>query len=559
MAAQTAGAAALVPGLVTGPLASRVLRGFEAATVTADEGRARREHMERLCLQNECVQEDVDLDEALDMPRGSPLWRRVLRRSHSLLSNIVLSERPVPDDIFENMKVDARSWVETHTRASEYRSVVRPDGESVSLKYLLLKPGRLFKLYDAECQGEGLGRTMFLKQIRDSDEFTNQQWYTSHDSGEGVMDRIGEMQAPVNKFAKHLKNWGHQTRRFEDRIATLEPGTLLLVMDFKEKTRKGKSVAELQMDYFGGEYLSLMGVVVFYVEDGVTKRKNIMICSADGNQDTDWAAKAMDIALPMILALAPEDGVVLEMWKDSGPHYHNNIFLNKLKLILEAQPKILRINDEYFEPGEAKSVADQFFACVGSEIESWISLGNDLNTFGDLQRVLGQMSNTTAFELDIDRDQFTAEYEAHVGMSKYLSYTISRPDFKWRARELTCAGPEVVLRGTAVTRDKKLDKGAALDLLAKSLARTTAVYGGASNILHKLIDSKKGGVRATNAGYTAPAGKANDAGAALVALLEAHFRAVYPVSHQEALRASSNPRLPASWAAFLVKAEQRMP
>eukprot|EP00628_Pelagophyceae_sp_CCMP2097_P029614 CAMPEP_0184187226 /NCGR_PEP_ID=MMETSP0976-20121227/823_1 /TAXON_ID=483370 /ORGANISM="non described non described, Strain CCMP2097" /LENGTH=231 /DNA_ID=CAMNT_0026491529 /DNA_START=220 /DNA_END=913 /DNA_ORIENTATION=- len=55
-AAQTAGAAALVPGLVPGPLASRVLRGIEAATVTADEGRARREHMERLCLQNECVQ-----------------------------------------------------------------------------------------------------------------------------------------------------------------------------------------------------------------------------------------------------------------------------------------------------------------------------------------------------------------------------------------------------------------------------------------------------------------------------------------------------------------------
>jgi hypothetical protein len=373
------------------------------------------------------------------------------------------------------------------------------------------------------------------------------------DNGESVEEAIQTLMKPVDTFAKHVRNWAHQTARFDSHIADLRPKTVVIVMDFKEKIRKGKTTVQRQQDYFGGDYMSLMGAVVYYTEGGVSKKKNILFTSEDTNQDTDWVIQALDLVMETILDVAPDD-VELEFWKDSGPHYHNNILLSKFKMLLQDNPKIAQIRDEYFEPGEAKSVVDQLFATVGGEITHYVGLGNQVNSAEDLQCALKELAHTTVLVHEPDRAEYTSSYEFYKGMTKYLSYSIARDDprRKWRARLLTLCGASVVLHGSVITRDKKLSKEESVSLLGASLRRTTDAYNGASDLLTSLVNAKSGGVIENNDGFTVSKGKPNAAGEALVTRLAEHLSSVYP----EDLRAgSSRPRLPTGWVALIIKTE----
>jgi hypothetical protein len=378
-------------------------------------------------------------------------------------------------------------------------------------------------------------------------------------SGPGgvINDRLEEYVAAVRAFERHIQRWGHQTARFEMMKAMLTTSRRLLVVDFKEKMRSGRSTAELQQDYFGGTYMSLLGIIMFYVDEdtGQVCRKNLMVTSNDTKQDTDWFVQCIDVTIGEILDGAP-DGVELVWWGDNGPHFHNNILLAKLRSLLIEHPTIGSIRDEYFEAGEAKGDADQEFAKVSGECKAFIRVGGSIEEPAHLAIVLGKMMGTSPYVLEVDRDKFTSEYTSYAGMSQYSSYCITQDRPVWVARPLTFAGKEVNLHGTLVYREKRASKGEAADLLSGSLARQVGGYGGAAELFADLTNKEAGGVLTKNDAFkTATTGQLNARGEMLVSRLTTHFEKVYSAAVQQRATKGKK-RTPTGMIELLIKAER---
>jgi hypothetical protein len=375
---------------------------------------------------------------------------------------------------------------------------------------------------------------------------------TADDTAAEFAEKLSKLEAEVQTFEGHIVRWGHQTARYEKMVKTLTPGRRVLVVDFKEKMRKGVTTAQRQEDYFGGEYMSLLGIVMYHVEEtGIVQQKNMMVTSNDIKQDTDWFVQAIDLCIDDILEGAPP-GVELVWWGDSGPHFHNNILLHKFKQLLLDYPVIGSIRDEYFEPGEAKAIVDTVFSRVGVECKAYIALGNRVDGPADLAKVLLQMKSTTAQVLDVDRAKFTATYEEYKGMQKYLSYSLLRSNgaraLSWDAQPLTFGGAVTRLVGAEKTREKRLEKGEDSELLLASLRRTTDEYAGAADLASDLLDKKNGGVIKKNDVFKDVSGHMNAAGRVIVARLKTHLEVVYGGS-------AIKTRTPTGFIDLLIKAE----
>ena len=381
------------------------------------------------------------------------------------------------------------------------------------------------------------------------------------DAADAFSEKLTKLLEPVEAYERHVMRWAHQEVRFDVSLSQLTAKKRILVLDFKEKIRKGRSTHERQMDYFGGEYMSLLGIVMYHVDgSGATVQTNYLFASNDTKQDTEWVCQALDVAMPKVLEGAPE-GVVLELWKDSGPHFHNGILLAKLKqILLDKTPLVSAIRDEYGEPGHCKGPADQVFATVGKAIDSYISLGQNVDDAADLAKCLDGMARAFAKAIDIDRGAQLFPYKAFKGINSFLSFVLAGgSDPQWVARPLSYCGESVVMRGKVVLRERQLGRQEASRLLSAGLKRRANDYNGCVDCLGDLLDGRKGGIITKNDAFTnsVPGGpwSLNAEGARLVQKLKFHFETCYSETIRERALGSGSPRSPTGWANLIVKAE----
>eukprot|EP00959_Pyramimonas_sp_CCMP1952_P004907 103063-Pyramimonas_sp.AAC.1 len=120
-----------------------------------------------------------------------------------------------------------------------------------------------------------------------------------------LTQQITRLRVESDKYVQHIKYWGHQAVRFAEELDRVTTTCWLIVIDFKEKLRTKQSAAQRQRDYFGGEYMSLFNVTVYYrTPDGELHKKHLdFINPVHTRQDTFWVESAFCILVEQLNSL----------------------------------------------------------------------------------------------------------------------------------------------------------------------------------------------------------------------------------------------------------------
>lgn len=130
-----------------------------------------------------------------------------------------------------------------------------------------------------------------------------------------------QLRVILRRYSTHRQHYKTQREAFDEMIATLEPGTVLLVCDFQEKFQWGEQ-DEVQSQHWGKEQVTMFPCPIFFVYDGRVWVYSFQILSDDMSQDNAWVqhvlSKLLSNDIPELLrkiGAAPMTRVVI--WSDN--------------------------------------------------------------------------------------------------------------------------------------------------------------------------------------------------------------------------------------------------
>lgn len=292
----------------------------------------------------------------------------------------------------------------------------------------------------------------------------------------------------LDKLTEHLARRAWQNVRYEQHLRLLETysgaggkASIMLIFDFKEKVPAETKLREVQGDYWKNSVVSVLGVTVYWYEDGALRQHYIDLVSADTAQDAAW----MDAALPVIarelLKLFPCGISVVSAWSDNGCHFHNSpIFAESLPAFAKLLGCTLSWN--FFEAGEGKGPCDQHFAVMSHVFAVIVRSRGALRGVEEIQAAINTMANTTALVLTVPRASEPSRGWSYTGITSFKQFILQAvPDGAgvearlaalWHVRSLSGLGSaQPLAAGSWSKRWVRLSDVKTRELLTRALRR----------------------------------------------------------------------------------------
>ncbi len=292
----------------------------------------------------------------------------------------------------------------------------------------------------------------------------------------------------LDKATEHLARRTWQNVRYEQHLALLcnnrivnGKRAIVLVFDFKEKVAAEMLMREKQGDYWKNSVVSVLGVTVYWDDNGTRMSHFIDLVSADTSQDSVW----MDAALPVIAAtlkkMFPEGISTVCAWSDNGCHFHNSsIFASALPAF--AKQLNCGLSWNFFEAGEGKGPCDQHFAVMANTFVMIVRSRSALRGVEQIRDAINTMMNTTALLLTVPRASEPNRGWSYTGITAHKQFVLQtvpegaaddvRLATQWHVRTVCGLDTARALSaGSWSARWVRLDDAKKRELLARALQR----------------------------------------------------------------------------------------
>jgi hypothetical protein len=143
--------------------------------------------------------------------------------------------------------------------------------------------------------------------------------------------KIKNLRENYKDFSEHQTAKTLQWEAFTAEVNTLQPGKILLVLDFKQDIILGKSLEEGSSLFYNATHRTILGVAMLWRETASTP-----VCchffdllSNDLTHDAYFVSCALDkiYSSEKFQALLEREFSSLSIWLDKGRHFHNQELL----------------------------------------------------------------------------------------------------------------------------------------------------------------------------------------------------------------------------------------
>ena len=292
----------------------------------------------------------------------------------------------------------------------------------------------------------------------------------------------------LDKATEHLARRTWQNVRYEQHLALLSncriingKRAIFLVFDFKEKVAAEMLMRQKQGDYWKNNVVSVLGVTVYWDDNGTRMSHYIDLVSADTTQDSVWMDAALPVIAAKLLEMFPAGVSTVCVWSDNGCHFHNSsIFAQALPAFAKQMDCGLSWN--FFEAGEGKGPCDQHFAVIANMFVMIVRSRGALRGEEQIQQAINSLENTTALLLTVPRASEPSRGWSYNGITAHKQFVLQtvaegasddvRLATQWNVRTVCGLGAASALSaGSWSARWVRLDDAAKRSLLARALGR----------------------------------------------------------------------------------------
>lgn len=176
----------------------------------------------------------------------------------------------------------------------------------------------------------------------------------------------------LQRYSTHRRQYKTQRKAFDEMIATLKPGTVLLVCDFQEKFQWGEQ-DEVQSQHWQKEQVTMFPCPIFFVYKGRVWVYSFQILSDDMSQDNAWVqhvlSKLLSTEIPELLRKIGADPMTrVVIWSDNCAKQfkcmtHFGWVADSGVMVRTKEGDInhgtpLKIEHHYFGSGHGKNLSD---------------------------------------------------------------------------------------------------------------------------------------------------------------------------------------------------------
>jgi len=316
----------------------------------------------------------------------------------------------------------------------------------------------------------------------------------------------------LDKATEHVARRTWQNVRYEQHLDLLSEHrsvngkrAIFLVFDFKEKVAAEMLMRQRQGDYWKNSVVSVLGVTVYWDDNGARQSHYIDLVSDDTSQDSVWMDAALPVIAATLLKMFPSGISDVCAWSDNGCHFHNSsIFAEALPAFAKVLGSTLCWN--FFEAGEGKGPCDQHFAVMAHIFVDIVRSRGALRGVEQIQEAICAMANTTALLLSVPRASEPSRGWSYTGIAAYKQFMLQvvaedaardvRMATQWHVRTVCGLGAARALSaGSWSARWVKLTDAKTRLLLTRALQRRAgsdrqAALVALSNSEPLLADSK---------------------------------------------------------------------
>ena len=190
-----------------------------------------------------------------------------------------------------------------------------------------------------------------------------------------TLEQISFLQEIFEKnisYTEHKKFKDHQRNQFKQQKLALQEGECLIVMDFKENLQLGGSAREIGQIFYSKTQISLLGSVIYFIDQGTLKKKHVNFLSKLLSHDGVFVKDCLRTLLSRYCSNLHS----FKFWFDCGPHFRSKEVLHYLlvdypniSFSSTSSQKSLQVN--YFAPSHGKSVCDSHFSTLSHWFRSY--------------------------------------------------------------------------------------------------------------------------------------------------------------------------------------------
>lgn len=236
---------------------------------------------------------------------------------------------------------------------------------------------------------------------------------------EDVKEHLAELIAAVDEYKKHKEIADHQDAQYRAQLQDLVVGEAVIVMDFSAKLPLPMSHEEVADDWWDMVCANDFVMTVFWRgSDGKLLHHFFDFVSDDSNNDPVYVLAAWIhlLRLPMM-----ESFKTIHIWSDGGPkHFKARRGFRVLWEVGKECHKKLYWN--FFASYHGKGPCDGHTGVGKSTLRREVRAGEEILKAQDIVDIYNKMKNTTAFNLQVDRDNDLECAKLTKGIKKYHRY-----------------------------------------------------------------------------------------------------------------------------------------
>lgn len=218
---------------------------------------------------------------------------------------------------------------------------------------------------------------------------------------------LSGLKSIVENFDRHYACKEEQRNAFKLQRSSLANGEGLVVLDFKENIVIGSGPRELNAAFYSKSPRTLLGFVIFTMEDGVLRKRYVNILSDVLSHDSGFVVHSFRKVLDLSFVSSLKK---LLVWSDCGPHFRCKEFCHFLfKEIPSRCTQIAHIEWNLFAERHGKSCCDSHFSLLSRwkrEIENHVSINDTRTLIAEWMRMAAGSSVDMQF-IEINSGQFT--------------------------------------------------------------------------------------------------------------------------------------------------------
>ena len=173
------------------------------------------------------------------------------------------------------------------------------------------------------------------------------------------------LQQSVDFYHHHLARVKQQRQLYHSDLTNLQPGEMLLVIDFKENL-KLRAPLEESRDFYSSQFRSVFGVMMVFNHNGNIRKKYIDFISESLSKDTVAAIDCLDLLLESadFKSISPR---LIKFWCDCGGTFRSKAFLHYTLVHLPEKKIATEVN--FFAEKHGKSDIDGHFSRISVALE----------------------------------------------------------------------------------------------------------------------------------------------------------------------------------------------